>query len=61
MNANKKLLEMEDNITGLHIRMEMIIGIIESNHKHINKLDTYICIVVCVSIVLLIGLLITLL
>lgn len=61
MNANKKLLEIEDNIVGLHLRMEMIIGIIESNHKHINKLDNYICITVCVSVVLLIGLLITLL
>jgi len=61
MNANKKLLEMEDNTEGLHIRMEMIIGIIESNHKQINKLDNYICIVVCVLAVLLSGLLITLL
>ena len=61
MNANKQLLEMKDNIAGLHIRMEMIIGIIESNHKHINKLDNYICITVCVLVVLLSGLLITLL
>ena len=61
MNANKELLEIEENIEGLRLRMEMIIGIIESNHKHINKLDNYICITVCVSVVLLSVLLTTLL
>jgi len=61
MNANKKLLEMEEHIIKVREDMGQLIEIVESHHKQINKLDNYICIVVCVSIVLLIGLLITLL